>query len=105
MSCPFHCGRVEGQDGKRSRISSSESSSDSSSSDDTTTVFVFDFRPANNERSELENDRVCDLVWECEGVHGLEWRLEDDEELPERRWAGNDRVLMKRWVKAGREFD
>ncbi len=76
-----------------------------SSSDDTTTVFVFDFRPVNNERSGLENNRVCDLVWECERGPGLDTELEDDEELPERRCVGNDRVLMKRWVRAGNEFD
>ncbi len=31
--------------------------------------------------------------------------MEDDEELPERRLVGNDRVLMKRWVRAVNEFD
>ncbi len=89
-------------------ISSSDSSSVSSSSDNIATVFVFDFRPANSERSErseFENDRMCDLVWECERGPGLDTELEDDEELPERRWVVNDRVLMKRWVMAGNEFD
>ncbi len=48
---------------------------------------------------------MWDLVWECERVRGLERRQEDDEELPERRWVGDDSVLMKRWVRVGNEFD
>ncbi len=31
--------------------------------------------------------------------------MEDDEELPEQRWVGNDSKLMKCWVRAGNEFD
>ncbi len=81
-SCPFHCGRVEGHDGKRSIISPSDSSSVSESSADSV-EFLLGFRPANNERSELENDRMCDLVRACDRVRGLEKRLEDDEEVPE----------------------
>ncbi|KAF8886838.1 hypothetical protein CPB85DRAFT_1258418 [Mucidula mucida] len=96
MSCPFHCGRVEGQEGKRSRISPSDSSSVSESSDDSV-VLALDFRLANNERSELGNDRMCDLVWECDSGSGVDRRQEDDEELPE--------VFMKRWVRVGDKFD
>ncbi len=82
MSWLFHCGRVEGQDGKRSIISPSDSSSVSESSADSV-EFLLGFRPANNEHSELENDRMCDLVRACDRSRGLEKRPEDDEEVPE----------------------